>query len=165
MTSIIATFYCLLAIALSVWYLMTISPVLDRCTPTLSLGHHTASSQTQCECSSGFINPPSLRRIVYHFDGVSDCGSLREMLQLFQYVLLGLYSLGVVLSISVSVSSSKKLHSLGVCGKSGVYVVTPEPSPPTPVSSLVSRQHSFLSSHPSHAPVYAGLSFVTQRRG
>ena len=135
---------CLLAVALTIWYMMAISPILNHCSPEFIRGRSTST----CECTLGFINPPSLKRIVYRFKNVSDCEELGEMLSFFRNVLLAMFSVGVVLSGLVTIFAVKKLKSLGVCGKSGVYVVTPEQSEPTPMSTH-SQQASPSISHRS----------------
>lgn len=148
-SSVTATCECLLAVALTVWYSMSISPILNHCDPEFVRGRSTST----CECSRGFINPPSLKRVVYRFRDVSDCDGLGDMLGFFHNVLLAMFAVGGALSIFVALFSIKKLRSIGVCGKSGVYVVTPEveQSDPTPVS-VNSQQPSPSFSHRSAAP-------------
>ena len=136
---------------LNIWYSMVISPILNHCDPEFIQGRSTST----CECSLGFINPPSLKRVVYRFKNVSDCQDLGEMLTFFRNVLLAMYAVGVVLSILVAIFAVKKLNSLGVCGKSGVYVVTPDEQAaagPTPVSSN--------SQQPSASPSFSHRSVV-----
>ena len=161
-TSITATCECLLAVALTVWYSVTVMPILDHCDPEFIQGKST----TTCECSLGFIDPPSLKRVVYRFKNVSDCEALGEMLNFFNNVLLALFSVGAVLSVLVAVFAIKKLNSLGACGKSGVYVVTPDQSLPTPVSLDSQRPSPSFSHRSVTAPSssnYAGFSTTSQR--
>ena len=148
-SSVTATCECLLAVALTVWYSMSISPILDQCDPEFVQGRSTST----CECSHGFIDPPSLKRVVYRFRNVSNCDSLGDMLGFFHNVLLAMFAVGGALCIFVSIFAIKKLRSIGVCGKSGVYVVTPEveQSEQTPVS-VNSQQPSPSFSHRSGAP-------------
>ena len=163
-SSVAATCECLLAVALTVWYSMSISPILYDCDREFVNGRSTST----CECSRGFIDPPSLERIVYRFRDVSDCESLGETLSFFHNVLLAMFVVGGALSILVAIFAIKRLNSLGVCGKSGVYVVTPEVehSDPTPVS-VSSQRPSPSFSHRSAAPsstsqryVYFNLSLI-----
>lgn len=116
---------------------MAVAPILNQCSPEFIQGKSTST----CECSLGFVDPPSLKRVVYRFKDVSaDCEDLGEMLSFFRNVLLAMFVVGAGLSIIVVVFSVKKLKSLGVCGKSGVYVVRPEErAEPTPASSNSQR--------------------------
>ena len=108
----------LLAVGLSVWYSTSVFPALRGCSAQYG------SDVAVCECSQGIINPPSLLRTVYRFEGVSDCDKLLEFVAGFRYALLALYSLGVVLSVLLALASLKRLYSLGVCAPSGVYNVS-----------------------------------------
>ena len=118
---------CLLAVSLCLWYRFTIFPSFRDCTPDL-----TSPSTVTCECTSDFIDPPSLRTTVHRFMDVSDCSSLGGLLGLFHWVMLGLYSVGVFLASLSGFLAARRLHSFGVFGKSGVYAVTPKPNTPTP---------------------------------
>ncbi len=42
-----------------------------------------------------------------------------------------LYVIGFSISIVIAVLAGRQLHVLGICGNSGVYSVTPEPTTPT----------------------------------
>ena len=146
---------CLVAVALNIWYSMVVAPVLDHCSPEFIRGRGTST----CECSLGFINPPSLKRVVYRFKNVSDCEELGEMLSFFHNVLLAMFVVGVLLSILVAIFAIKRLNSLGVCGKSGVYVVTPdEQAGPTPMSSNLNSQRPSASPSFSHRSIVAPSS-------
>ena len=163
-TSITAMCECLLALALTVWYSMVVSPILDYCSPEFVRGRSTDT----CECTLGFINPPSLKRTVYRFENVSaNCEDLREMLSFFRNVLLAMFAVGAALSALAAIFAIKKLRSLGVCGKSGVYVVTPEQTPPVNSVPMSSVQSSPSLSHRSvNVPSsinYATISFTSQR--
>ena len=142
---------------------MVISPILDHCSPEFIQGRSTST----CECTLGFINPPSLKRIVYRFKNVSDCEDLGEMLSFYRNVLLAMFSIGALLSILAAIFSIKKLRSIGVCGKSGVYIVTPDQSDPTPMSMTQSPQASPSFSHRSvvapSSSNWATLSVASQR--
>lgn len=138
-----------MAIALNIWYSMVVAPVLNHCSPEFIQGRSTST----CECSLGFINPPSLKRVVYRFKNVSDCEDLGEILGFFRNVLLAMFAVGAFLSVLVAIFAVKRLNSLGVCGKSGVYVVTPdEQAGPTPASSNSQR--------PSASPSFSHRSIV-----
>ena len=146
---------CLVAVALNIWYSMVVAPVLDHCSPEFIRGRSTST----CECSLGFINPPSLKRVVYRFKNVSNCEELGEMLSFFRNVLLAMFVVGAFLSILVAVFAIKRLNSLGVCGKSGVYVVTPdEQAGPTPMSSNLNSQRPSASPSFSHRSIVAPSS-------
>ena len=125
-----ATCEALLAVALSVWYSEATLPALQSCTPQsfFSQPPHT------CECSIGFINPPSLLRTVYRFHGVSNCSQFGMWLRTIHRILHALYSTGVVLSLVVIITACKKLHSAGFCGKSGIYLVGHSGTMQLPVS-------------------------------
>ena len=151
---------------LNIWYSMVVAPAFDHCSPEFIQGRSTST----CECSLGFINPPSLRRVVYRFKNVSDCGDLGEMLSFFRNVLLAMFAVSAFLSILVVVFAAKRLNSLGVCGKSGVYVVTPdEQSGPTPISSNLNSQRPSASPSFSHRSIVApsssnyAISIASQR--
>ena len=115
-----ATGEALLAVALSVWYSEVTLPALQSCTPQ---SFFTQPPHT-CECSVGFINPPSLLRTVYRFNGVSNCSEFGMWVRTIHRVLHALYSTGVVLSLVGIIMACKKLHSAGFCGKSGIYLVS-----------------------------------------
>lgn len=151
--AIIAACECLLALALSLWHYGIALPVFSTCTP-----EHPPPRllTTACECSEGFINPPSLIRRVYRFDDVFDCTRLGSTLRVFYIITSSMYGMGALLSFVLAAAACKILHSLGVCRESGVYVVTPEPSaasrPPSPEHSSVGASHHNLisSATPGH---------------
>lgn len=142
---------CLLAISLFLWYRETISPALRHCSPNLPL-----QSAVTCECTSGFVDPPSLRTTIHQFKGVSDCSSFADKLDSFHWALLSLHAVGVLVTALAGFLAARRLHSFGVCGKSGVYAVTPEPdqAPPTPdlaPSQQVSPVHEVMATS-RHSP-------------
>lgn len=146
--AIVAGVEALLAAAMSVWYSQDTFPALEKCSSTFPLP--TNDSFRTCECSTGFIDPPSLRRVVYTFERVSgSCSDIKTSLVTFTYVLLGLYCVGAGMSILLVLAACRKLHSLGLFGKSGIYLVTPEVNSGPTATTNVSRQPSFASSHPS----------------
>ncbi len=137
---------CLLAASLSLWYRVSVFPSLRTCSPDLTSPlrpHHVT-----CECTGGFIDPPSLNVVAHSFAGASDCTSLADVLSVFHWVLLGLYAAGAILSVLAAFLAARRLHSLGVFGKSGVYAVTPKPTTPTPDN--MTTQHLLIGS-PSHS--------------
>ena len=106
-----------IAVGLSAWLLVRMGPSLLSCT------HHPASP-TECSCSSGFVDPPSLVREVQLFAAASECGLLGTRILRLHYLLLGLYCVGVALAIAMVATAGKHLHSLGLFGKSGIYTVS-----------------------------------------
>lgn len=148
--SVVGALECLLAISLFLWYRLAIYPALEHCNPNLSLQPATA-----CECTSGFIDPPSLRTTIHQFVGVSDCSSFGYVISTFHWALFSLYGTGVVLSILAGVLAAKRLYLSGMCGKSGVYAVTPQPT--TPLPDMVSQQ-PFVASPAHLVPTAAGAS-------
>ena len=145
------------------WYREIISPALQNCFPDLTSSTPPYPEVT-CECNHEFIDPPSLRITVHHFVGVSDCSSLSNSLSAFQWVLLTLYSIGVILSILVGCLTVKKLHSLGVCGKSGVYSVTPQVATPPPDSTISCQPSLTLPGNPSNHSTASTLPGFTLNR-
>ncbi len=151
--SIVGVLECLLAISLFIWYRVDVSPALQSCFPDLtslpsSGGGPSSIRPMTCECTSGFIDPPSLRTSIHHFMGVSDCSSLGEVLGAFHWALLALYTFGIALAILAGILAARRLHESGACcGKSGAYNVTPEPTTPT-LSSAAGG-----GGLPSHVPV------------
>ena len=172
--SVVGVLECVLAISLFLWFHVDVSPVLQNCFPDLtSLPSDAGPSSPMllhqpvtCECTSGFIDPPSLRTSIHHFRGVSDCSSLGGVLGAFHWALLALYILGISLAVVAGVLAIRRLHASGACcGKSGAYAVTPEPNTPTPSSAAggggggsvlhpVTYAPSMMSS-PSHAHMRA----------
>lgn len=146
--SVFGVFESVLAICFFLWYRATVQPTFHQCTPDLTslsppFSSHPAPRQlVTCECIRGFVDPPTLRTTVHRFAGVSDCSELGGVLEVFRWVLLGLYSAGVLLTLLACFLSARRLHSSGVCGKSGVYAVTPQRSSPVvqDLSGLNGRQ-------------------------
>ncbi len=120
-------FETVLALAVSLWRHLILSPILPLCSPDPSL---VGRGSLTCECTEGFINPPSLIRTVYRFEGVGDCEALGGSLHVFYNILTGLYTLGIVLAVLLCIGAGKRLHTLGVWVDSGVYTVTPAASKP-----------------------------------
>lgn len=142
----------LLATGLSAWLLLRVGPSLNHCS-------HEPAALSQCKCSTGFVDPPSLVRHVQFYEAVDDCAGLGPRLLALHYLLTTLYCVGVVLSVATVAAASKQLHSLGLCGKSGIYTVSstvlscvhclkPPPLPRSP-PSLPPPSHA---SHPSPLP-------------
>ena len=120
------------------------APSLSNCSPSYSSSSMNIHPLlTTCECASDFTDPPSLHATIRYFAEVSDCALLRSKITLFHWVLFGLYGVGALLSVVIGGLAGKRLHFLGVCGNSGVYSVTPEPTTPTDPSPAV-----FPVSHP-----------------
>lgn len=157
LVSLFAIVECLLAASLCLWYRATVFPSLRDCTPDLTSASPVRSGVT-CECANGFVDPPSLRVTIHRFSGVSDCSSLGDVLGLFHWVLLGLYSAGGILSAMAGFLAARRLHSFGVLGKSGVYAVTPKPTTPTP--DMAANQ-PFVASPSRSVPPSAGLVAAT----
>ena len=121
--AIMAGVEALLAAGLSVWYSQDTFPALERCSSAFPLP--TNDSYRSCECSTGFIDPPSLQRVVYTFERVpGSCSDIKTSLAIFTYILLGLYCVGAGLSVVLVLATLRKLHSLGLFGKSGIYLVS-----------------------------------------
>lgn len=144
----------ILAISLFLWYRATIYPALHQCTPDLtplSLAPRPppVHPAMRCECVGGFVDPPSLHTTVYKFTSVSDCSALGDSLGVFHWVLVGLYSAGIFLAVFAGVLAIRRLHSSGVCGKSGVYAVTPERT--TPVPDLAGSHQIYATVSPGHS--------------
>ena len=86
------------------------------------------------------------------------------MLSFFRNVLLAMFAVGAGLAGLTAIFAIKKLKSLGVCGKSGVYVVTPQQTPPMPVGSPHSSpSFSHRSVTAPSSTNYATLSLTSQR--
>jgi len=136
----VAALDCILSLLLILWYQTTIAPTLSSCSPVhLSPLASISMATTSCECASGFTDPPSLRATVRHFVGVSDCSLLSRRIAYFHWILFTLYSAGTGLAVLVGGLAGKRLHVLGVCGNSGVYSVTPEPTTPTTPTTPVAN--------------------------
>lgn len=114
--SLLAVGEALLAVALSVWYVTSVFIALQNCDPQSFFSQPPFT----CECSAGFIDPPSLLRTVYRFSGVSDCGWLGRGVVSIHSVLLALYCTGAGVSLVLMATAGKKLYS---AGKSGIYLV------------------------------------------
>ena len=146
----------MMATGLSAWLLVSVGPSLNHCS-------REPASISQCKCSTGFVDPPSLVRHVQSYEAVDDCGGLGSRLRTLYYLLTALYCVGVVLSATTLATAGKQLHSLGLCGKSGIYTVSSTVAPvshaltSTPPSpqvtpqppSTISHQPSFSSTHTS----------------
>ncbi len=119
--SLLAVLESLTATGLSVWYSQVTFPVLEHCSPDHtgrdSNGYYT------CECTEGFIDPPSLNREVYRFHRVPGCELLGTDLITFKHSVLALYCLGTVVAVVLSIAAFKKLRSVGFCAESGTYLV------------------------------------------
>lgn len=125
----------LMATGLSAWLLVSVGPSLNHCS-------RDPASVSQCKCSTGFVDPPSLVRHVQFYEAVDDCGGLGSRLLALHYLLTALYCVGVVLSVTTVATAGKQLHSLGMCGKSGIYTV----------SSTADLPHVHLHLNPLHLP-------------
>lgn len=123
----------MMATGLSAWLLVSVGPSLNHCS-------REPASISQCKCSTGFVDPPSLVRHVQFYEAVVDCGGLGSRLQTLYYLLTALYCVGVVLSATTLATAGKQLHSLGLCGKSGIYTVS---------STVAPASHALTSTPPS----------------
>ena len=89
-----------------------------------SCSHEEETNHT-CICSEGFIDPPSFVRATLTFEiNTEDCSILRKKLPIFTYSLLSLYGIGMFFSVLVICVMCKKLHSIGICRKTGLYLVS-----------------------------------------
>ena len=114
--SIVVVGEALLAVALSVWNVTSVFVALQNCNPQSFFSQPPFT----CECSAGFIDPPSLLRTVYRFSGVSDCSWLERGMVSIHSLLLALYCTGAGVSLVLMAAASKKLYA---AGKSGIYLV------------------------------------------
>lgn len=114
--SIVVVGEALLAVALSVWNVTSVYVALQNCNPQSFFSQPPLT----CECSAGFIDPPSLLRTVYRFSGVSDCSWLGRGVVSIHSLLLALYCTGAGVSLVLMAAASKKLYA---AGKSGIYLV------------------------------------------